>query len=138
MSTGAVSVRRAHTDDIAGVLAIDHIDGRADEIRHAIQRGRCLIAEDGAGIVGFCVDGRLFAFAFLELLAVAPSHRRRGVGTSLVKAWEASAATTKVFTSTNESNIPMRRLCEALGYVRTGLIENLDEGDPEFFYFKRL
>jgi ribosomal protein S18 acetylase RimI-like enzyme len=138
MATGAITVRRARADDIAGVLAIDHIDGRADEIRHAIQCGRCLIAEDGAGIVGFCVDGRLFAFAFLELLVVAPSHSRRGVGTLLVKAWEESAATAKVFTSTNASNIPMQRLCEGLGYARTGLIENLDEGDPEFFYSKRL
>lgn len=137
MSTGAITVRRARADDIAGVLAIDHIDGRAEEIRLAIQRDRCLIAEDGAGTVGFCVDGRLFAFAFLELLVVAPSHRRRGVGTLLVKAWEESATTAKVFTSTNQSNIPMQRLCESLGYVRTGLIENLDEGDPEIFYFKR-
>jgi hypothetical protein len=30
----------------------------------------------------------------------------------------------------------MQRLCEGLGCVRTGLIENLDEGDPEVYYFK--
>jgi hypothetical protein len=57
MSTDAIIVRRARADDLAGVLAIDHIAGRADEIRHAILHGRCLIAEDGADIVGFCVDG---------------------------------------------------------------------------------
>jgi hypothetical protein len=31
----------------------------------------------------------------------------------------------------------MQRLCESLGYLRSGLIENLDDGDPEVFYFKR-
>jgi len=30
----------------------------------------------------------------------------------------------------------MKRLCERLGYVRSGFIENLDEGDPEVVYFK--
>ena len=44
----------------------------------------------------------------------------------------------KLFTSTNESNTPMQRLCEQLGFVRSGRIENLDEGDPEIVYFKRL
>ena len=132
-----VNVRRASADDIASVLAIEHIEGHADDVRQAVLQGRCLVAEKDVEIVGLCVDGRLFAFAFLELLLVAPGHRRRGVGTSLVKAWEESAATSKVFTSTNESNTPMQRLCEGLGYVRSGLIENLDDGDPEVFYFKR-
>lgn len=119
------------------MLEIDHIKGRADEVRHAIHQGLCLVAEKDSEIVGFCLDGRVFGFAFLELLVVAPSHRRRGVGTLLLEAWEESAETTKLFTSTNESNTPMQRLCERLGYVRSGLIENLDEGDPEVVYFKK-
>jgi hypothetical protein len=44
----------------------------------------------------------------------------------------------KLFTSTNVYNERMQRLCERLGYVRSGIIENLDEDDPELFYFKRL
>jgi hypothetical protein len=53
-----------------------------------------------------------------------------------MREWEAVAVTPKLFTSTNESNIPMQQLCERLGYARSGLIENLDEGDPEIIYFK--
>jgi hypothetical protein len=30
----------------------------------------------------------------------------------------------------------MQALCERLGYVRSGYIENLDEDDPEIIYFK--
>jgi len=130
------TTRLATADDVAGVLEVDHIEGRGDEVRHAIHEGRCFVAEKDSEIVGFCVGGRLFAFAFLELLVVAPDHRRQGIGTLLVQAWERSAETSKLFTSTNESNIPMQRLCEGLGYVRTGFIENLDEGDPEIFYFR--
>jgi hypothetical protein len=44
----------------------------------------------------------------------------------------------KLFTSTNESNMPMQRLCEKLGFVRSGWIDNLDDGDPEIIFFKRL
>ena len=43
-----------------------------------------------------------------------------------------------LFTSTNLSNIPAQRLFEKLDYTRTVMVENLDEGDPEIFYFKRL
>lgn len=31
----------------------------------------------------------------------------------------------------------MQRLCEKLGFVRSGYIENLDEDDPEIVYCKR-
>jgi RimJ/RimL family protein N-acetyltransferase len=42
-----------------------------------------------------------------------------------------------LFTSTNQSNIAMQRLCESCGFERSGIVENLDEGDPELIYFKR-
>jgi hypothetical protein len=32
----------------------------------------------------------------------------------------------------------MQRLLATLGFNRSGLIENLDEGDPELVYFKQL
>src|SRR5262245_18145068 len=32
----------------------------------------------------------------------------------------------------------MQALCEKLGYVKSGWIDNLDEGDPGIIYFKRL
>ena len=44
----------------------------------------------------------------------------------------------KLFTSTNLSNEQMLRLCERLRHVRSGIIEHLDEDDPEVFYFKQL
>ena len=32
----------------------------------------------------------------------------------------------------------MRALCERLGFVKSGWIDNLDPGDPEIVYFKAL
>jgi hypothetical protein len=47
-------------------------------------------------------------------------------------------ATEKLFTSTNLSNLPMQGIMSKLGYRPSGVIENLDPGDPELIYFKRL
>jgi hypothetical protein len=51
---------------------------------------------------------------------------------------EATCKEQKVFTSTNESNKAMQALLSQLNYKRSGIIENLDEGDPELIYFKEL
>ncbi len=131
-----VNVRTAEKADVLAVLSVDHLPERADEVRHAVEDSRCLVAEIAGELVGFCVSGRFFGFDFLELLVVEAAYRRRGVGTALIEEWEKTADTAKWFTSTNESNVPMKRLCEHLGYVRSGFIENLDEGDPEVVYFK--
>ena len=42
--------------------------------------------------------------------------------------------TPKLFTSTNQSNQPMQQLLGALGYIPSGIIHNLDSGDPELVY----
>ncbi len=135
-ATHDIQVRPARTADALGVLEVDHVVERADEVRRAIDESRCRVAQTAGRIVGFCVGGRFYGFDFLELLVVASTHRRHGVGTALMKSWEEAAETAKLFTSTNESNAPMQRLCERLGYVRSGFIENLDDGDPEIIYFK--
>ena len=62
---------------------------------------------------------------------------RREVG-ALLRHMELCCRTPKLFTSTNQSNLSMQSLLAKLGYESSGLIHNLDEGDPEIVYFKRL
>jgi RimJ/RimL family protein N-acetyltransferase len=47
-------------------------------------------------------------------------------------------STDRVFTSTNESNAHMRHVLEKLGYERSGIVHDLDPGDPELIYSKAL
>lgn len=131
-----VRVRLAQHADVASIIALDHVSGRGEDVRRAVDDARCLVAEVAGAVVGFCVGGRFFGSDFLELVVVELPYRRRGVATSLIDAWEAGAQTERLFTSTNQSNEPMQRLCERRGYVRSGLIENLDAGDPEIVYYK--
>lgn len=73
-----------------------------------------------------------------EMLYVDPRFRRQGIGSALIRHLINECRTPKLFTSTNQSNFPMQRLLATLEFDRSGFIENLDEGDPEWVYFKRL
>jgi len=72
------------------------------------------------------------------MLYVHPKYRRQGIGVALVSYLFNICNTAKLFTSTNQSNVPMQRLVATLGFGRSGTIDNLDEGDPELVYFKLL
>jgi GNAT superfamily N-acetyltransferase len=135
-------VERATEDNLADILYIDraHGDtGRAAYLEAAVRQRECYVAREGWDITGFAVLTRsFFGQYFIELLVVHPEHRRKGVGAALVAHIERIVPAEKLFTSTNESNMSMRGLLEKLGYTRSGWIDNLDEGDPELIYFKRL
>src|SRR5207302_5881579 len=104
----------------------------------AASKGRLLVAEVDGELVGYAAQGRFFGYDFLELLAVRPDKRRQGIATALIRAVEARSSSGKLFTSTNRSNTPMRKLCDRLGFHPSGVAENLDTDDPDLIHFKRL
>lgn len=96
-----------------------------------------LVAEIDGEIVGSVeMEYSFFGRGFVTTLKVVESHRRRGIGTALMEAVAARCETSQLFTSTNESNIAMQRLLDRLGYVASGVVHNLDPGDPELFYVR--
>ncbi len=139
----SLRIRLAGADDCDAVCAIDPrvIDtpDRRPFIERAIAAGECYVATDGGATVGYAVfDRSFYEQPFVSLLHVDEARRRRGIGAALMRHIESICGDEKLFTSTNESNTPMQQLCEQLGFVQSGRIENLDEGDPEIVYFKRL
>ncbi|WP_409254136.1 GNAT family N-acetyltransferase [Bacillus sp. SCS-153A] len=98
--------------------------------------GHCLVArEDEAG--GFLIfNTHFFECAFISLVIVSPSKRRRGVASRLIESLIEMSPTSKVFSSTNRSNHTMQHVFDACGFKPSGIVENLDEGDPELIYFK--
>jgi ribosomal protein S18 acetylase RimI-like enzyme len=135
-------VERATEDDLAAVLAVDAAlmgTARVAALEKAVRERHAYLAREGWDVIGFAVVApSFFEQYFIELVVVHPDHRRRGAATALIRHIERIVPAEKLFTSTNQSNAPMQALCERLGYVRSGWIENLDEGDPEIIYFKRL
>ena len=84
------------------------------------------------------LDYTFFGCGFIAMLMVKKESRRNGVATALITRLEEICKTDKLFTSTNESNKPMQALMKSLSYEASGTVYNLDDGDPELFYFKNL
>ena len=129
--------------DIDEMVALDAlVSGRSSRrnlITQAVKQHHGYVARQENQVAGLLLmHEHFFELPFIELLMVHPSLRRQGIGTALMQHIEMIYAPGKLFTSTNVSNERMQRLCERLGYVRSGIIEHLDEDDPELFYFKRL
>ena len=142
MAPGSAVVRPGGAEEVASAAALDRNAAddrdRLTNVAAAQVEGRLLVAERGGEIVGYAIHGKFFEYDFVEMLIVRPSDRRAGVATALVAAVEARSRSGKLFTSTNRSNTAMQQLCEHLGFEPSGVVENLDEGDPEMFFVKRL
>jgi len=136
------SVRSAVESDIDSICSFDAIAQRDKRRRNFISRsvaaGNCFVAVDER-VIGYAVlEYTFYDNGFVSMLYVHPEHRRLGVGTGLMKHLESVCQTSKLFTSTNLSNIPMQSLLVRLGYKLSGLIHDLDEDDPELVYVKFL
>lgn len=131
-------LREAREDDVSAIAAIDPLGpGRLGEIR-ALVRGQVgMVAVECGQVAGFLTlrPGHFFGRDFIDLLFVVPGCQRRGIGRALMHAAVRQARTARVFTSTNESNTPMRQLLRSQGWTPAGVLTGLDEGDPEHVFF---
>jgi ribosomal protein S18 acetylase RimI-like enzyme len=112
-------------------------NSRCEYIRKAIEEERCIVANDRNLIVGFLIfDTHFFDCSFISLIIVRSTERRKGYATSLIEYFINISPTKKIFSSTNKSNQRMQEVFKTNGFIQSGIIENLDEGDPELIYFK--
>ncbi|MGG0302704.1 GNAT family N-acetyltransferase [Bacillus albus] len=138
------NVTKASINDLDAILHIDidviGNDSRRDYINKTINEGRCIIVKEDNSISGFLTyDTNFFDCTFLSLIIVSPTRRRRGYASSLISYMLSHSPTQKIFSSTNKSNESMQKVFHSNGFIRSGMIENLDEGDPEIiFYTKKL
>jgi GNAT superfamily N-acetyltransferase len=138
-----IRVRLAGTRDRRAFAEIDPRVtsdlARREIVDSAIAARMCWIAERSNKPVGYGILSRkFFSRDFIELLYVAEEERRKGVGVAVLRAIESTIMADRVFTSTNESNAPMRALLAQCGYRPSGSIDNLDPGDPELVFVKFL
>jgi len=105
----------------------------------AINANGCFVGVDDHIVVGFAIlEYSFYANGFIPLFVVSREHRRSGTGTALLKHAATHCRTPKLFSSTNESNREMQALLKKVGFRESGRIDNLDDGDPEIVYFKRV
>jgi len=141
--TNEIITRLAEGGDVDAMLACDayaqaHPE-RGEAVRAAVGKGRCQVAIRAGQVAGYVLThGDFFGHDFVSLVVVAPAHQRCGVGQRLLAAAADACQTGKLFTSTNQSNLAAQRLFAGAGFVRSGQIDHLDEGDPELVYVKFL
>ena len=133
-------IRQATDQDIAALRAIDPLLMRdGDRHRHlsgAVAKGCCHILQQGSAICAYGVlTDQFFHQRFIELLVVAEAYRSRGLGTIMIRYLRSLCPTSKLFTSTNMSNVGMQRLLLREGFVQSGVILHLDEDDPELVFY---
>ena len=134
-----MEIRKATTpDEIARAVAIDEAvhgsNDRADYITAVAEKGGLSVATLRGGVQAFCcIDhGYFFGKPFISLLIVSRDARRLGLGVGLLS--HNASPYPEVWTSTNQSNLAMRKLLDKAGWRYCGEVSGLDEGDPERFY----
>lgn len=136
----STSVRAAGADDLGALepflpTFLHPLYKRGRFVR-ALANGEVFIAENVAGAVGFMWLNEFFGHTFVNVLAVAPEHRRRGHAGLLLAHAGQHALTDRVFTSTNASNAAMHAVLARYGWRRCGEVDEIDRGDPEIVYVK--
>jgi GNAT superfamily N-acetyltransferase len=137
-----ITVRQAFSEDVAELMALDPIAYRSEERREAIAgwagAGEAYVALSAGRIVGYAaLTHSFFHSPYLERLVVAEADRRGGIGRALLEHCAGLVPPgEKFWTSTNQSNAPMQALLAQAGFVQSGIVENLDEGDPELIYLR--
>lgn len=139
----AGEISPATEQDLTALIALDSIavqePQRCEAIRLWIEQKICFVLRREGKIAGYGVlHYHFFGCGFIELLMVDPALRGQGVGSALLAALQQQCRTEKLFTSVNTSNTGMQALLLRQGFVLSGQVDNLDDGDPELFYFCRL
>ena len=135
--------RTSTYSDAEKIIALDQTAQkqrrRANFIHRSVASRQCFVAVVDDGVVGYGVlEHSFFENGLVSMLFVDPQFRRRGIGSGLLRYMERECKTEKLFTLSTESDLTMRGLLEKLGYQRSGLIENLSDGQPNLIYLRRL
>jgi GNAT superfamily N-acetyltransferase len=131
-----LEIRQASAGEIGFLRTLDTMAVVGTE-RHGliamwVMSGACRTAVLDGDIAGYLVSNySFFRQRFIELVLVAKIYRRQGIGLALLRDAIDRAPGEKVWTSTNESNAPMRTLLAKAGFIESGRVDNLDAGDPE-------
>ncbi|MCM3124327.1 MULTISPECIES: GNAT family N-acetyltransferase [unclassified Mesobacillus] len=136
-----MNIVAAQMPDLQAIVQIDSEmignTSRRNMIENAIKQEHCILVKENNEAAGFAIyDTNFFECTFISLVIVSPGKRRKGYASQLLNELVRTSPTEKVFSSANRSNLSMQKVFEANGFVESGIVENLDEGDPEIIYFK--
>jgi ribosomal protein S18 acetylase RimI-like enzyme len=137
-------IRRAHIADNTILKTLDFSteteSSRFDAKDKWLKHDEVFLVETENTVTGYAVLRRsgFFDRDNLEMLIIRPSHRGQGLGELLLRHIEPLVQTAQFFITTNLSNHPMQLLLKRLNYISCGFIDQLDPGDPEIVFVKKI
>jgi len=137
------TIRLADPKDVPAMLECDPYarqhPARGRQVDQAVARGEGWVEVAQGQVVGYLLlNHDFFEYGFVALVAVAPWQQRQGVALRLLLAAEQACRTPRLFISCNQSNQASRAMIAKAGFHPSGVIENLDEQDPELIFCKTL
>jgi ribosomal protein S18 acetylase RimI-like enzyme len=137
------TVRQGRPGDAAALKALDTVmpldSRRAVSIDEWFERDIVFVAEVDGTVVGYAVFNHdFFDYGNVDMLMLHRDFRGQRIGEQLLQALQGVCDTPKLFCTTNVSNHRMQRLLSRCGFLACGFIDELDPGDPELVYVKRL
>jgi GNAT superfamily N-acetyltransferase len=138
-----MEIRRAQPADAAPLIGFDEIartePRRVAFIHRVVASPTCFVAVERDTVVAYAdLTYALYDVGLIDMLYISRPFRRRGIGSTLVLYLEQQCTTPKLFTSTSQSNLPMQALLAKLGYRPSGVIEDLNDDEPELMFMKHL
>jgi GNAT superfamily N-acetyltransferase len=136
-------IRVGVLDDASALKNLDSVvpldPSRADLIDQWLRTDIVLVAEMEGQVVGYGVfNHAFFHLGQVDMLMVHPDYRGGRIGEQLLEALEQECDTPRMFVTTNLSNQRMQQLLVRMGFAVCGFIDELDPGDPELVFFKRM
>lgn len=136
-------IRKAAKEDYERCAELDRsifgTDKRKEFLRLRIQAKRMYVAEYEGRIVGFATfEPDFIGCLFVSLLLVHPDFRRRRIARKLIESVASHSKNGRLFSSTEEDNEVSIKMHEALGFRRSGYVDNLPQQARELIYFKEL
>ena len=135
-------IRKANQEDVQIIQAFDielSEPGRKALIERAVSAGNAYVVEHENVVIGIGVlEYTFFDQGFVSFIYIKPQERRTRAGETLLRHLISICRTPKLFSSTNRSNRPMQALFLKIGFAESGIIYNLDVGDPELIYYREI
>ena len=138
-----MEIRLAAENDYERCIELDILimgtDKRKELLLRRIKKKALYVALSGDQVVGLITFHPAFlGCLYITLLIVHPDFRRRGIARSLVDKVAIHSHDGRLFSSAMEDNEISLKMHEALGFRRSGYIDNLPQLTREIFLFKEV
>ncbi len=129
-----MKIRECEKADLDEILKIEEASfeypySRSTFVRY-LTEDFILVSENEKGrLTGYIIGKRRGKNGFIVSIAVDPTHRRQGIGSSLMKEIQREIDTKRIWLIVRISNVRARSFYSELGYIKVDVIKDYYQDD---------